>query len=607
MKENLRAGVLLRLAQLRKNKTMLFSKSRKSTDARKSGMSVETYVQHFKAGTTPSDSVSGLAARIIRGTEPEDFLTFTDDAERKLVMFMGPDGLESMLGKDGYDMLVTIGYEPDYLRHKVEQGNEFKLVVLEEGTAKLATWDNTLDIVGEVYPDIAQLLERHRDALKNTSFEEIEKAAGYQFLDVEKIGKVDSRFMTHERLRESAGSLADVRAFLYFTVHLRELYRGDGFTDENGSRGPMEYIAPNIAIADSGKHAVVDLDIQLPISTPAILKGTSLMTSVDKLGLNDPNLIREFYSPNLALARAEGRKLGLNPAKKQIDAGERGLLILIDEEWDFTEKGRLPVPGMFGDVERLISRIKQGVLQEKYTDVIVTIDVHPPHTIHSDSWWVDDKGNAPDVTLPVRMELVDPTGAYPFLGHFVDGSTKPFKPRIMKSYTINQYAPHLQKSGQGEIWVFADHCREGTDGVAIVPALAETLEWLSAARDIQPLYMYKGMIPQTDWFGPFRPCMDITGHPQGGLQTTYLDFIRKAKWTEIAGEADDFCVKAGNMQVLDYYGNDRPVLESISFITDCTSAIFPDDPAAGNTPNADFRKEMASKGVNMILHDTPFH
>lgn len=333
-----------------------------------------------------------------------------------------------------------------------------------------------------------------------------------------------------------------------------------------------------------------------------------MVTSVtNSLGFRDAMRIREQYSPNLALARQEGRKLKLRPAKLQRDRGERRLLVLIDEEWDFSDKGRLPVRGMFDDIERLIKRIEQGTLDEKYTDLIITLDLHPPHTVHNDSWWVDEQGNPPDVSLPVQMELVSPSERFPFLALFLDGRPrKAFRPRYMGDWTTNKYAPHLKATGQGNIWVFADHCREGTDGVSLIPALAEVVEWMCAARDIQPVYMYKGMIPQVDWFGPFRPCMDVPTHPQGGLQTTYLDMIKEANITEIAGEADDFCVRHGCRQVLEYYAGSPAVLESIRFLSDCTSAIVPDDPASGNTANADFRKAMEAQGVRMITHDSPF-
>ena len=42
---------------------------------------------------------------------------------------------------------------------------------------------------------------------------------------------------------ESEGTLIDVRAFLYHTIHLRELFSGDGFTsDEDGQKGLKEYM-----------------------------------------------------------------------------------------------------------------------------------------------------------------------------------------------------------------------------------------------------------------------------------------------------------------------------------------------------------------------------
>lgn len=227
-------------------------------------ISPQEYVRIFKSEEVPERPISGLAGRILRGKTPEDFRTFSDDPDRKIVMFIGPDGLQKIIGKTGYEMLQVIGYQPDYLRHKVNEGNEFKLVVLPEGTAKIANWDNVIDMVCEIYPDIAHKIKKHRSQLKSTFFREIERQVGYRFLDVEKAGKSDERFMTYDRFLKSSGTLADVRAFFYFSIHLRELYRGDGYTDENGKRGPMEYVASNIPIADIPDHKIIDIDVKLP-------------------------------------------------------------------------------------------------------------------------------------------------------------------------------------------------------------------------------------------------------------------------------------------------------------------------------------------------------
>lgn len=56
--------------------------------------------------------MSNLVGRILRGKKPEDFLTLTDEPEtRKIVMLMAEDGLKSLLGKKGTEILLSIGYE----------------------------------------------------------------------------------------------------------------------------------------------------------------------------------------------------------------------------------------------------------------------------------------------------------------------------------------------------------------------------------------------------------------------------------------------------------------------------------------------------------------
>ena len=310
------------------------------------------------------------------------------------------------------------------------------------------------------------------------------------------------------------------------------------------------------------------------------------------------------YMPDLNRAREEGRRAGLESVQRQLrhNGGDRHLLIGIDYEHDFGDKGRLPVAGTYEDIARFGERFIRGTLGCHYTDFIFTIDIHPPTVIHGDNWWADELGNPPDVSLPLFMVLLDDNPNRPvFEAHWVDGRpTKQYSPRLMRSHTI-AYAKHLKATGQGSIWVFTSHCREGTNGVNLIPQLAELVEWASIARGIQPMFMYKGHIAHVDWFGPFRPCMDVPDHPQGGIQTLALDKVRQSKSTEIGGEAEDFCVNAGVKQVIDYYGNQPDVLQSISFLGDCTSAIVPNSDVV-----KDLHATMAQKGVKVIMHDAPF-
>ncbi|KKL79777.1 hypothetical protein LCGC14_2011420 [marine sediment metagenome] len=141
--------------------------------------------------------------RILRSKSLEDFETLTDDPNRKIIMLMGGDGLEKILGKTGYEALISIGYMLGYIEYKIKSGFQFKIVIFNEGEiAKLATWDNLANMVSEIYPEVKKKIYNRLEELKNTPFSEIDKN-----------GTEDSDFMTYERFKQSVGTLIDVRAF----------------------------------------------------------------------------------------------------------------------------------------------------------------------------------------------------------------------------------------------------------------------------------------------------------------------------------------------------------------------------------------------------------
>jgi len=226
---------------------------------------VGEYAAAFTAGEPVH--VGNLCGRITRGDKPADFDKLSNDPSRKIVMLMGPDGLEMMPGRTGYDMLHSIGYTRSHVEHLLSQGYNFKLGVFPESyTARLATWDNVLDVIGIAYPAVRDDLLQHRDALHTTSYAAIEQAAGYKFHDVDRAGRQDPRYMTYERFVNSPRDLAAARAFLYFSVHLRELYSGDGYTyTPTGERGLQEYVmvTPD-SVRDLGDYALLDIRVELP-------------------------------------------------------------------------------------------------------------------------------------------------------------------------------------------------------------------------------------------------------------------------------------------------------------------------------------------------------
>lgn len=230
------------------------------------------YIDILRSGIAPKPQpfVSGICGRMIRGTKPSDFETLTDDPSRLVVMLMDSDGLAKLFGKSGYQILIEIGYRGDYIKQKLDAGNQFKLVVFPQEAAHPATWKGVTDVACSVYPELTSCFTKHGAGLQSGSLwggkcfmHEFEKLAGYKFCDADK--KADPRFMNIEAYRKSTKTAWELRAFLYHTLHLRELFSGDGFTyNEQGKRQLKEYLMLNKKIADIKDAAVLDIAVTIP-------------------------------------------------------------------------------------------------------------------------------------------------------------------------------------------------------------------------------------------------------------------------------------------------------------------------------------------------------
>ncbi len=113
-----------------------------------------------------------------------------------------------------------------------------------------------------ISPEISDDIDTSLDELKITPFTELEARMGYAFAEVRKAGPNDPRYMSYDRFLASPRTAADVRAFLHFSVHLRELFGGDVYTyDENGERGVEEFCVPTLPLSQRGHLAVRDIDV----------------------------------------------------------------------------------------------------------------------------------------------------------------------------------------------------------------------------------------------------------------------------------------------------------------------------------------------------------
>lgn len=295
-----------------------------------------------------------------------------------------------------------------------------------------------------------------------------------------------------------------------------------------------------------------------------------------------PKKVGKRYVPDLAKAVAEGLTSGM-PRVNQ--SRESRLMLMVDPQIDFVmEDGNLAVKGGIDDMRRTIEYLYNNA--EHITGIMVSLDQHLPYQIFFPTWWRDKNGQPPKPYTQITEDLLD----------------KEYFPVIKPDWS-RKYIRELTRTKQTPLMIWPFHSLIGTDGANVVPALAEAIAYVSAARGIQPIYVFKGTVPETEHYGPFHPCVPVTTHPQGGLNTPVLDTLSQYRTIDVVGEAEDFCVREGMRQLLSYFSKQPDVLKRMRFLRDCTSLVF-----------GDKRKEadavldtMAKKGVRIVRSTDPIN
>ena len=152
--------------------------------------------------------------RILRGSRPEDFVTLSDNPERKIVFFIPDSELIKLEKVSGYEKLKLIGWTDSEIRKYLSEGKDFKLITFpaDKDLGKPATWKNLLKLIAQVYPD--QPL---------------------------------------------------TKAFFTNTLNINSQFTGTGYTKcDNGQSGIKEIVGLNRNICDIPNYKLIDLVVELP-------------------------------------------------------------------------------------------------------------------------------------------------------------------------------------------------------------------------------------------------------------------------------------------------------------------------------------------------------
>ncbi len=264
-----------------------------------------------------------------------------------------------------------------------------------------------------------------------------------------------------------------------------------------------------------------------------------------------PDRIGTLYAPHIDAATRAGRSAKTPPAS---DDTERVYLLLVDMQVDFVHPdGALAVPGAVDDTRRLIEWIYNNVGQ--ITTIGATLDSHLPLQIFHPPWWVDANGEHPQGYTPISSDDVK------------SGKWTP----LYEVAWSHEYVEKLEEDAKKQLMIWPFHVLLGTPGHGLVPALSEAIAYHAAARQAQPEYHIKGLIPKSEHYSAVEPEVKVPEHPQGDVNRTLLDEIATYDRVYIAGQAKSHCVLESVASMMRYYDKDQ--IARLRVLDDAMSSV----------------------------------
>lgn len=267
----------------------------------------------------------------------------------------------------------------------------------------------------------------------------------------------------------------------------------------------------------------------------------------------DPNKVGQLYAPDVLTATTAGQSANIKAAAQD---QRRVILLLVDVQVDFVHTdGTLSVPGAVDDTRRTIEWLYRNL--PDVTAIAASLDSHVPIQIFYPTWWADAQGNHPDPFTVISSDDLD-KGRW--------------RPLVEPKWSI-EYVRKLEAQAKKVLMIWPYHTMIGTPGHALVPSLAEAIAYHSSARRAQPTYLTKGTIAKTENYSIMEPEVKVPDHPQGGVNTHFLDMLAEYDLIYVAGQAKSHCVLETTTSIMRYFQGQPEVIKRLRFLIDATSSV----------------------------------
>lgn len=251
-------------------------------------------------------------------------------------------------------------------------------------------------------------------------------------------------------------------------------------------------------------------------------------------------------------------------------------LVIIDPQNDFCDpKGALSVPGADQDMTRLALMIDR--IGTKLEDIHVTLDSHHLVDIAHPIFWKDSAGNHPNpFTIITAADIKDDKWTTTNPAHFT------------RAY---EYVKALDANGRYPLCIWPPHCRIGTWGHTLYPAIEKSLTgWEQQFAMVD--FVTKGSNIWTEHYSAMKADVPDPSDPTTQINTEFINTLMDADIIAVAGEASSHCVANTVRDIADAAGDD--FLKKITLLTDATSPV----PGFENLAT-DFINEMTSRGMKI--------
>ncbi|NJR12458.1 hypothetical protein HC776_00770 [bacterium] len=269
---------------------------------------------------------------------------------------------------------------------------------------------------------------------------------------------------------------------------------------------------------------------------------------------NTLSRVDQLYEPDFQAAYEAGLAQFRSAASQD---SPRVLLWLIDMQIDFVfpaPLGRLPVPGAIDDTRRTIDWLYRNVHQ--ITQIAASLDTHTPFQIFYPSWWKNGKGQHPAAYTVITAQ---------------DVRKGVWSPVTEPVWSI-RYLEELEKDGKKQLMIWPFHCMEGTSGRASCRH-SRKRSCITAAHAWRSPPISPSTIAHTEFYSVVEPEVKYSKHPDGGLNTRFLDMVAKFDLIYVAGQARSHCVLETMNSVIRHFSAQPEVIRKLRFLDDCTSSI----------------------------------